>query len=475
MWNQQQADAVDMRALEDREARRVRETRPWRLPRWRSDAAVRAAVARALAHRGGPLLEDFYETLRARVDLDGLMPADARQCLGRLAWRWLRRVPRVEQPWFDAVTGDLLRRMGELCWRHRVPMDVVSAGISQFSHGIAAQLLDSALRRQDMLAAGHYVGSLAHLAQERLAAAYVRGEGRGVGATESRGLFALGQNMAMERERQQAALLDWAHRLARDVHLPAPRWLVPLEPSPLGLWLRHKAPHLFDDAPELALAAQALRRVDRELLPLLRTAPCCTPALQQALAQLDLALGEIRFHLAELFERTLMLEAGRDALTQLLNRRFLSAVLNRQIQLQRTGRSRGFAVLVLDIDHFKAVNDRHGHDVGDRVLQQAAGLIVQHVRAGDFVFRYGGEEMLVVLAGVHAEEALKVAEDIRRRFEATPLAVGRDAVLNLTVSIGVADHDGQADPQRLIKRADAALYEAKQAGRNRCCLAQAEA
>jgi diguanylate cyclase len=150
-------------------------------------------------------------------------------------------------------------------------------------------------------------------------------------------------------------------------------------------------------------------------------------------------------------------------------------VLNRQIQLQRTGRSRGFAVLVLDIDHFKAVNDRHGHDVGDRVLQQAAGLIVQHVRAGDFVFRYGGEEMLVVLAGVHAEEALKVAEDIRRRFEVTPLAVGRDAVLNLTVSIGVADHDGQADPQRLIKRADAALYEAKQAGRNRCCLAQAEA
>jgi diguanylate cyclase len=259
------------------------------------------------------------------------------------------------------------------------------------------------------------------------------------------------------------------------VHLPAPRWLVPLEPSPLGLWLRHKAPHLFDDAPELALAAQALRRVDRELLPLLRTAPCCTPALQQALAQLDLALDEIRFHLAQLFERTLMLEAGRDALTQLLNRRFLSAVLNRQIQLQRTGRSRGFAVLVLDIDHFKAVNDRHGHDVGDRVLQQAAGLIVQHVRAGDFVFRYGGEEMLVVLAGVHAEEALKVAEDIRRRFEVTPLAVGRDAVLNLTVSIGVADHDGQADPQRLIKRADAALYEAKQAGRNRCCLAQAEA
>ncbi|WP_165493126.1 GGDEF domain-containing protein [Hylemonella gracilis] len=464
-----------MRALEEREARRVRETRPWRLPRWRSDAAVREAVALAVRQVGAQLLEDFYQVLRARVDLDGLMPPDARRRLNSLAWRWLERVTEVEQPWFDAAVGDLLRRMGELCWRHRVPMDVVSAGVSQLGHGIAAQLLDSSLKRRDMLAAGHYVGSLAHLAQERLAAAYSRREERGMRAAEARGLFALGQNMAMERERQQAALLDWALRLTRQVLLSAPRWLVPLESSPLGLWLRHKAPHLFDDAAELARVAQALQRVDRELLPLLQTTPSGMPALQQALAQLDLALDEIRFHLADLFERTLMLEAGRDALTQLLNRRFLSTVLNRQIQLQKAGRSPGFAVLVLDIDHFKSVNDRHGHDVGDQVLQQAARLIVQHVRTGDFVFRYGGEEMLVVLTGVQAGEALKVAEHIRHRFEATPLALGQDLSLDLTVSIGVVDHDGLADPQRLIKRADAALYEAKRAGRNRCWLAPPEA
>lgn len=202
MWNQLQADTVGMKALEEREVRRIRETRPWRLPRWRSESVVREAVALAVTQVGGPLLEDFHQMLRARVDLDGLMPPDARRRLNGLAWRWLERVTRVEQPWFDAAAGDLLLRIGELCWRYRLPMDVLSAGISQFGHCIAAQLLDSTLKRRDMLAAGHYVGSLAHLAQERLAAAYFRREERGIRAAEARGLFALGQNTAMERERQ---------------------------------------------------------------------------------------------------------------------------------------------------------------------------------------------------------------------------------------------------------------------------------
>ncbi|MGJ4748639.1 GGDEF domain-containing protein, partial [Leptospira sp. SA-E8] len=182
-------------------------------------------------------------------------------------------------------------------------------------------------------------------------------------------------------------------------------------------------------------------------------------------------------HLSDLFERYLVLEGGRDALTQLLNRRFLSAVLQRQIQLHKARKSRGFALLVLDIDHFKLVNDRHGHDVGDQVLQQAARLLSRHVRAGDFVFRYGGEEMLVVLTETDGDEALKVAETMRDRFEHTPLAAGGAHPLFLTVSIGVASYGGRSgdlDHRQLIKAADAALYEAKRAGRNRCWLAAVE-
>lgn len=180
MWRQRLAQGVGMKDLEDREVRRIRETLPWRLPRWQPGPVVRKAVAQAIRAEGHRLLDDFYAALRSRVDLDGLMPYAARRHLNALARRWLRRVTRAEQPWFDVATDDLLWRIGELCWRYGVPMDVVSAGISQFGHGIVMQLYDSTLKRRDMLAAGHYVGSLTQLAQERMATAVFRLKERGM-------------------------------------------------------------------------------------------------------------------------------------------------------------------------------------------------------------------------------------------------------------------------------------------------------
>ncbi|MFO6418637.1 hypothetical protein ACLBKS_00365 [Hylemonella sp. W303a] len=168
-----------MRELEDREVRRLRETLPARLPRWHPRLRVRQAVAGAIREAGDRLLGDFYAMLRCRVDLDGLMPHPARRHLHGLVWRWLGRVTRAEQPWFDAHSSDLLRRIGELCGRHRVPLDTVSVGISQFGHGLTMQLADATLKRADMLAAGHYIGSLTQLAQERLTTAAFRwSEGR---------------------------------------------------------------------------------------------------------------------------------------------------------------------------------------------------------------------------------------------------------------------------------------------------------
>lgn len=179
-WHHWQAQVAGMKDLEDREVRRIRETLPWRLPRWQAGSAVRKAVDRAIRAAGHRLLDDFYTLLRARVDLDGLMHSGPRRDLNGLVWRWLKQVTRVEQPWFDAATDDLLRRIGELCWRYQVPMDVVSIGISQFGHGIVMQLCDSTLKRRDMLAAGHYVGSLTQLVQERLATTVFRLEERGM-------------------------------------------------------------------------------------------------------------------------------------------------------------------------------------------------------------------------------------------------------------------------------------------------------
>jgi diguanylate cyclase len=130
-------------------------------------------------------------------------------------------------------------------------------------------------------------------------------------------------------------------------------------------------------------------------------------------------------------------------------------------------RSTTFALMLLDLDHFKRVNDEYGHDAGDLVLQQAATLLLGSVRNGDFVFRYGGEELLVMLVEVSTEAAQRIAEQIRSRFESTPLQIGQGRTITVTASIGVSMYNGHPDYQYLIRRSDDAMYRAKNAGRNR--------
>ena len=152
-------------------------------------------------------------------------------------------------------------------------------------------------------------------------------------------------------------------------------------------------------------------------------------------------------------------EAQTDPLTQLLNRRGLNAVLEYYRTLRQP-----FAVLALDIDHFKNVNDSWGHDVGDRVIQQVASTLRASARHSDVVCRNGGEEFLMLLPGTSLDEAQVIAERVRQGIaEAWLRDVGR-----ITLSIGVAAWKGTQDAglEVSLKQADAALYEAKNAGRN---------
>jgi len=159
-----------------------------------------------------------------------------------------------------------------------------------------------------------------------------------------------------------------------------------------------------------------------------------------------------------------------DGLTGLLNRRALEDALTAQVQRsQRNGEP--FCVLMLDADHFKAINDRFGHAVGDQALKHLSTLLRGDMREVDRVARFGGEEFLVLLPGLGLAAALPVAERLRERVAAAPLAHG-DATIPLSVSIGMAEWAGaQEDPSRLLVRADAALYQAKRHGRDRVAAA----
>jgi diguanylate cyclase (GGDEF)-like protein len=131
------------------------------------------------------------------------------------------------------------------------------------------------------------------------------------------------------------------------------------------------------------------------------------------------------------------------------------------------------AMLVLDLDHFKSINDRHGHDAGDRMLRHFAEIARRSIRPPDLLFRMGGEEFCAVLPDTGAQQARSTAERLRRAYAESPVLIDGAPVFG-TVSIGVAADEGEgADPSLLLASADAALYAAKARGRNQTALAEA--
>ena len=168
-----------------------------------------------------------------------------------------------------------------------------------------------------------------------------------------------------------------------------------------------------------------------------------------------------------------------DPLTGVANRRFFERRLGEEVE-RWFRRGEPLTAMLVDVDHFKSVNDRFGHQIGDRVLQEVAGLLGRDLRAADVLARYGGEEFVLLLPNASPAQATAIAQRVcahvaRHRFH------DGDPPLSVTVSVGVAclnadsELDGDAPAAWLLQQADAALYRAKQTGRNRAVVAQSNA
>jgi len=172
--------------------------------------------------------------------------------------------------------------------------------------------------------------------------------------------------------------------------------------------------------------------------------------------------------LEEEAQRRLYDSAVRDTLTRLYNRRYLDERLHAEVAYAVRHRS-PLSVLIIDVDHFKRVNDSLGHLAGDAVLRLTAAVLVRMVRTEDLVARWGGEEFMVLARGTGLRNAHIFADRMRRAIEQMEIP-WEGKTLRITVSIGVAAIEGQqtrAEPAVLIAAADGALYEAKRGGRNR--------
>ncbi|MGV8843533.1 MAG: sensor domain-containing diguanylate cyclase [Pseudomonas sp.] len=181
-------------------------------------------------------------------------------------------------------------------------------------------------------------------------------------------------------------------------------------------------------------------------------------------------LEDIRSSQAELKK-----QAATDPLTKLYNRRFFFSEADYLLELAKNNHA-PLSVLVIDIDHFKRVNDTYGHSCGDEVIIQLAHILKKHSRSKDLVARFGGEEFVMLLPEADMQEAIRCAERIRAAVEALEVTVNADDIVRSTISIGIAKVITEHETiEAALDRADKALYHAKNTGRNRICNDEHEA
>jgi len=429
---------------------------------------IRNHISAVLETNKADLQHQYLAYLRDDPKILEIIPDEARRKeFSDIFINWVSDLLSTNTSNIDAFIGQQ-KNVGDMMARIGYPPHAVSRGTRKLKLWFIEQLARQPKKDIEyLLAATKYCINLIDLSVEVRAISYQQGIISNNRNDEAYRLHSLNQNLAMERERQRALLMEWVHKFFASFNLEQTRNLPSLSRSEFGLWLYHKARIVFEDYEELNKITEAVSRVDTQLVPAMSAVNYSDRTeISRLTHALEQELTTIKFCLNTIFDAHLEIENGRDPLTMLLNRRFLPSILKREIALQNKKEGSRFCILMLDIDHFKKVNDTHGHDAGDIVLQQVAQIIVNSVRPSDFVFRFGGEEILIVIVESDLQIGQQVAEGVRTAIEQAQILITNNQKISVTASIGIASHDDEIDYQKLISKADAALYDAKQNGRN---------
>lgn len=437
---------------------------------------VKALVAATVDTTAKTLAEAFYERMladeRAAHMLDHTL---VNQRLHASMTRWVTQLFDASMVVQDVVAVQL--RTGEVHARIGVPMDMVTLGAGVLKRHITQHLVASAVPRDALAQAIPYVHELIDLAIGVMNTAYASNANRMARSDEAYRLFFLSQNMKAERERRKSQLLEWAQQILVRYY-----WEMPAEAaageapdaaslshSQFGLWLQHKAGMLFEDAAEIVQIQAHIQAIEGTLLPQLAQVRSNHVDARAVVSVINGRIESIKALLGSMFDRYTEVEDGRDGVTNLLNRRYLPSVAQREIALAQRGGGT-FAMLLVDIDNFGALRSSLGIEHADHLLQQVAGALADMVRAGDFVFRVGEDQFLVLAVEAGPAAVMPMARGLRERIAATALRTASHATTAVTVSIGVALFDGHPDYQRMVDRASRALRQAKAQGRNQCVL-----
>ncbi|MBC2763857.1 MAG: GGDEF domain-containing protein [ANME-2 cluster archaeon] len=280
----------------------------------------------------------------------------------------------------------------------------------------------------------------------------------------------LTQNTAIECERLRSMLMEWSRNALMFLY-QSPEINVKniphLQYSNFGLWVIYKSDFLSHPLNVSSELKQHISEIDSALFQAVRfRMKNKKDKFANAVTIFNDAVTKSSWFISTIVDQAIEIDTGMDPLTRLFNRRYLSTILRRQTEICNK-QGLPYSILLIDLDHFKKINDEFGHDGGDRILEQFSKLLLESVRASDFIFRYGGEEFLIVMGNVNQNEAIIASEKIRKKCDKHIFKLTNNKNIHLTCSIGIAVHDGHPDYNRMVKKADLALYDAKNQGRNR--------
>ena len=361
------------------------------------------------------------------------------------------------------------REIGVVHARIGLPIDLVNRGARKLKEELYQLLKSKADYSVSLLSEAICFSSLAmDTALEAMTVSYSPSYQNSLHTQEQYRLQTIYDDVNVERERQIRSFTDWENQFIYNIATGLPSGdLVFLADSDFGMWFSHKGKHILGNSNLLAEMESVIAEIDNRLTQTLSNQhqPGETErmSLLQDVRQLS---AKIHFLLASMFEALVKQENGKDSLTQLLNRRFIPTIMRREISLALHSR-KPFTLAMLDIDYFKQINDSYGHNTGDMTLKNVAAVIYEHIRSSDYVFRYGGEEFMILLVESDESQASIILETLSKKIAELHIAASVTESFSITVSIGVAEYDYHPDYKQLVDKADRALYLAKSHGRNR--------
>ncbi len=417
------------------------------------------------------IADSFYKYMQVREESAHYLDNNTVQTRLRASMKeWLENLLIKRST--DEETEEFIERQQYIGSRHArisLSLSAMQIGTAAIKREIFCRIIQSGMNSGELTDAIVFIDELVDLSISAMNQAYVTDMVSDAKDQQTLKMQAIGFDMALQSESLRASLFDWHRQIIRILFEGGhdATGIPSIRRTNFGLWVMHKGDLLFSGAAEIQHLKEITNEIDITFHQAMQF--CGNPAsedLKNTLTKIDKLIENASDTLGLMTDRSLTLEGGRDQLTRLFNRRFLRTVMQREIKSSLAS-GESFAVLLLDIDHFKRINDQFGHDAGDVVLQQFSEVVTLTIRAGDFVFRYGGEEFLCVITSVGPEHAKSVAEKIRKAIESHKFSIGENDTIDITTSIGLAIFDGHPDYSHLISKADLAVYQAKNEGRNR--------